>query len=236
MSAGDAARDAEALLPLSIDAVRSDRFGGFLLSLTIGVAGIALSLPLGIVLALARQSDMFLIKSLAVTFIEFWRGVPLITLLFVASLLLNYFLPPGTSFDIILRVIIMVTIFAAAYMAEVIRGGLAALPKGQYEAADALGLDYWKAQRLIILPQALKMSIPGIVNTFIALFKDTTLVTFVGLYDPLKSMSDAVRANIEWKGIYWEPFIFVGAIFFIICFGMSRYSMHLERRLQRDHR
>ncbi|MCP4636809.1 MAG: amino acid ABC transporter permease, partial [Methyloversatilis sp.] len=233
--AGDAARDAEALLPLSIDAVRSDRFGGFLLSLTIGVAGIALSLPLGIVLALARQSDMFLIKSLAVIFIEFIRGVPLITLLFVASLLLNYFLPPGTNFDIILRVIIMVTIFAAAYMAEVIRGGLAALPKGQYEAADALGLDYWKAQRLIVLPQALKISIPGIVSTFIGMFKDTTLVTFVGLYDPLKSMSDAVRANVEWKGIYWEPFIFVGAIFFLICFGMSRYSMYLERRLQRDH-
>ena len=216
--------------------MRSDRFGGFLLSLTIGVAGIALSLPLGIVLALARQSDMFLIKSLAVIFIEFIRGVPLITLLFVASLLLNYFLPPGTNFDIILRVIIMVTIFAAAYMAEVIRGGLAALPKGQYEAADALGLDYWKAQRLIVLPQALKISIPGIVSTFIGMFKDTTLVTFVGLYDPLKSMSDAVRANVEWKGIYWEPFIFVGAIFFLICFGMSRYSMYLERRLQRDHR
>ncbi len=179
---------------------------------------------------------MFLIKSLAVIFIEFIRGVPLITLLFVASLLLNYFLPPGTNFDIILRVIIMVTIFAAAYMAEVIRGGLAALPKGQYEAADALGLDYWKAQRLIVLPQALKISIPGIVSTFIGMFKDTTLVTFVGLYDPLKSMSDAVRANVEWKGIYWEPFIFVGAIFFLICFGMSRYSMYLERRLQRDHR
>lgn len=234
--AGDAASDAQKLIPLSIESVRSDRFGGFLLSITIGVAGIALSLPIGIVLALARQSDMFLIKSLSVTFIEFIRGVPLITLLFVASLLLNYFLPPGTTFDIILRVIIMVTIFAAAYMAEVIRGGLAALPRGQYEAADALGLDYWKAQRLIVLPQALKISIPGIVSTFIGMFKDTVLVTFVGLYDPLKSMPDAIRANIEWKGIYWEPFIFVGAIFFIICFAMSRYSMYLERRLQRDHK
>ena len=233
---GPAAEDAQRLLPMGIEAVRSDRFGGFLLSVTIGVAGIAMSLPLGIVLALSRQSDMFLIKSLSVVFIEFIRGVPLITLLFVASLLLNYFLPPGTNFDIILRVIIMVTIFAAAYMAEVIRGGLAALPRGQYEAADALGLDYWKAQRLIILPQALKISIPGIVSTFIGMFKDTTLVTFVGLYDPLKSMSDAVRASIEWKGIYWEPYIFVGAIFFIICFAMSRYSMYLERRLQRDHK
>ncbi|MDO5613607.1 MAG: amino acid ABC transporter permease [Paracoccus sp. (in: a-proteobacteria)] len=234
--AADVAEDAEGLISLSIPAVRSTLFGGFLLSITIGVAGIVMSLPLGIVLALARRSDMFLVKSLAVMFIEFIRGVPLITLLFVASLLLNYFLPPGTSFDIILRVIIMVTLFSAAYMAEVIRGGLAALPKGQYEAADALGLDYWKAQRLIILPQALKISIPGIVSTFIGMFKDTTLVTFVGLYDPLKSMSDAVRANVEWKGIYWEPYIFVGAVFFIICFGMSRYSMYLERHLARDHR
>ena len=163
-------------------------------------------------------------------------GVPLITLLFVASLLLNYFLPPGTNFDIILRVIIMVTLFSSAYMAEVIRGGLAALPKGQYEAADALGLDYWKAQRLIILPQALKVSIPGIVSTFIGMFKDTTLVVFVGLFDPLKAMSDTVRASFEWKGAYWEPYIFVGSIFFILCFGMSRYSMYLERRLKRDHR
>lgn len=234
--AGDAARDAENLLSLSIQSVRSDRFGGFLLSITIGVAGIALSLPLGITLALARQSDMFLIKSLAVVFIEFIRGVPLITLLFVASLLLNYFLPPGTTFDIILRVIIMVTLFAAAYMAEVIRGGLAALPKGQYEAADALGLDYWKAQRLIILPQALKISIPGIVSTFIGMFKDTTLVVFVGLFDPLKGISDFVRADFAWKGIYWEPYIFVGAIFFLFNFSMSRYSMYLENKLKRDHR
>ena len=121
-------------------------------------------------------------------------------------------------------------------MAEVIRGGLAALPKGQYEAADALGLDYWKAQRLIVLPQALKISIPGIVSTFIGLFKDTTLVVFVGLLDPLKGITDAVRASPDWKGIYWEPYIFVGAIFFIFNFSMSRYSMYLERRLARDHR
>ena len=224
------------IAPLRIMAVSSDSFGGFLLSITIGVTGIALSLPLGIILALARRSDLPLVKAFAVMFIEFIRGVPLIALLFVASLLLNYFLPPGTNFDIILRVIIMVTLFAAAYMAEVIRGGLASLPRGQYEAADALGLDYWKAQRLIILPQALKVSIPGIVSTFIGLFKDTTLVTFVGLFDPLKATADTVRASIEWKGTYWEPYIFTGAIFFILCFGMSRYSMYLERRLQRDNR
>lgn len=223
-------------LPLRLRHVSSDQFGGFVLSITIGVAGIALSLPLGIILALARRSDLPVVKMMAVMFIEFIRGVPLITLLFVASLLLNYFMPPGTNFDIILRVIIMVTLFASAYMAEVIRGGLAALPNGQYEAADALGLDYWKAQRLIILPQALKISIPGIVSTFIGMFKDTTLVVFVGLFDPLKAMSDTIRASFEWKGAYWEPYIFVGAIFFILCFGMSRYSMYLERRLKRDHR
>ena len=179
---------------------------------------------------------MFLIKSFSIMFIEFIRGVPLISLLFVASLLLNYFLPPGTNFDIILRVMILVTMFSAAYIAEVIRGGLAALPRGQYEAADALGLDYWKAQRLIILPQALKISIPGIVSTFIGMFKDTTLVTFVGLYDPLKSIPDSIRADIAWKGTYWEHFIFVGAIFFILNFSMSRYAMYLERKLKRDHR
>jgi general L-amino acid transport system permease protein len=223
-------------LPYVIDEVRSDKFGGFVLALTIGVAGIVLSLPLGILLALGRRSDMLLIKALSVGFIEFIRGVPLISLLFVASLLLNYFLPPGTNFDIILRVIIMVTLFAAAYIAEVVRGGLAALPRGQFEAADSLGLDYWKAQRLIVLPQALKISIPGIVSTFIGMFKDTTLVVFVGLLDPLKGITDSVRASFEWKGAYWEPYIFVGLIFFIFNFSMSRYSMYLERKLKRDHR
>ncbi|MFD1796447.1 ABC transporter permease subunit [Paracoccus aurantiacus] len=224
------------VLPLSLLHVTSREFGGFLLAIVIGVSGITMSLPLGIVLALARRSDMPLIKTFAVMFIEFIRGVPLISLLFVASTLLNYFMPPGTNFDIILRVIIMVTIFAAAYMAEVIRGGLAALPKGQYEAADSLGLDYWQAQRLIILPQALKISIPGIVGTFIGMFKDTTLVGLIGLYEPLKGISDFVRADFNWKGIYWEPFVFVGVIFFVICFSMSRYSMYLERRLSRENR
>ena len=226
----------DGMLPWGLVSVDSDQFGGFLLAITIGVTAITFSLPIGILLALGRQSDMLIVKTLCVGFIEFIRGVPLITLLFTASLLLQYFLPPNTNFDIILRVIILVTLFAAAYLAEVIRGGLAALPSGQYEAADALGLDYWRAQRLIILPQALKISIPSIVSTFIGLFKDTTLVAFVGLMDPLKGVTQIVRADINWKGIYWEPYIFVGAIFFVICFGMSRYSMHLERKLKTDHR
>jgi general L-amino acid transport system permease protein len=224
------------IAPVRLSAITSDQFGGFLLAIVIGVTGITFSLPIGILLALGRQSDMLIVKTLSVGFIEFIRGVPLITLLFTASLLLQYFLPPGTNFDIILRVIILVTFFAAAYLAEVIRGGLAALPNGQYEAADALGLDYWQAQRLIILPQALKISIPSIVSTFIGLFKDTTLVAFVGLMDPLKGVTQIVRADINWKGIYWEPYIFVGVIFFVICFGMSRYSMYLEQKLKTDHR
>ena len=221
-------------LPIGIEAVESARFGGFMLSIIIGVSGIALSLPIGICLALGRQSDLFVVKTLCVAFIEFIRGVPLITLLFVASTLLNYFMPPGTNFDIILRVIIMVTLFASAYMAEVIRGGLAALPKGQYEAADSLGLDFWQATRLIIMPQALKISIPSIVSTFIGLFKDTVLVSIIGLMDPI-GLTTNIRAAAEWNGIIWELYGFVALVFFIFCFSMSRYSMYLERKLQTSH-
>ena len=233
--AGPAARAVDTIIPIGLAGVSSDQFGGFMLSLVIGITGVSLSLPIGVLLALGRQSDMFLVKTICVGFIEFIRGVPLITLLFTASLLLNYFLPPGTNFDIILRVIIMVTLFAAAYQAETIRGGLAALPRGQYEAADALGLDYWKAQRLIVMPQALKIAIPGIVGNFIGLFKDTTLVVFIGLLDPI-GLSNAIRADTAWNGIYWELFLFIGALFWIVCFGMSRYSQYLERKLRTDHR
>lgn len=219
---------------IDIETITSRNFGGFMLSITIGVVAIVCSLPLGVVLALGRQSDLMIVKALCVGFIEFIRGVPLITLLFVASTLLNVFLPPGSNFDIILRVIIMVTLFAAAYMAEVVRGGLAALPKGQHEAADALGLDYWKAQRLIIMPQALKISIPGIVNTFIGVFKDTTLVSIIGLLDPL-GLSNAIRADSDWNGIVWEIYGFIALLFFVFCFSMSRYSMYLERKLKTTH-
>ena len=223
------------VLPLALEEVGSRQFGGFMLSVTIGVVAIACSLPLGIVLALGRQSDLMIVKYLCVGFIEFIRGVPLITLLFVASTLLNIFMPPGTDFDIILRVLIMVTLFASAYMAEVIRGGLAALPKGQYEGADSLGLNYWQAQRLIIMPQALKISIPGIVGTFIGVFKDTTLVSIIGLLDPL-GLTNAIRADANWNGIVWELYGFIALVFFCFCFSMSRYSMYLERKLQTGHR
>ncbi|NIZ14814.1 amino acid ABC transporter permease [Phaeobacter sp. HF9A] len=232
---GPIASGLASILPIGLEPVASRQFGGMMLSITIGVVAIACSLPLGILLALGRQSDLLIVKSLCVGFIEFIRGVPLITLLFVASTLLNIFMPPGTNFDIIMRVIIMATLFASAYMAEVIRGGLAALPKGQYEGADSLGLDYWQAQRLIIMPQALKISIPGIVSTFIGLFKDTTLVSVIGLLDPL-GLTNAIRADAAWNGVVWELYGFIAFMFFVCCFSMSRYSMYLERKLQTGHR
>jgi len=234
LGVGPAADALHSILPIGIESVESAKLGGFMLSFIIGITGIALSLPMGIVLALGRQSDMLIVKALCIGFIEFIRGVPLITLLFVASTLLNYFMPPGTNFDLVLRVVIMVTFFAAAYMAEVVRGGLAALPTGQYEAADALGLDYWKATRLVIMPQALKISIPGIVSNFIGLFKDTTLVSIIGLLDPI-GLGGVIRADANWNGIVWELYFAVAIVFFAFCFSMSRYSMYLERKLKTGH-
>jgi general L-amino acid transport system permease protein len=231
---GYAADAMQSIMPVGLLPIESSQFGGFMLSIIIGITGIVVSLPIGVVLALGRQSDMIIVKALCVGFIEFIRGVPLITLLFVASVLLQYFLPTGVTFDKILRVVIMVTIFAAAYMAEVIRGGLAALPTGQYEAAAALGLDYWKSTRLITMPQALKISIPGIVSTFIGLFKDTTLVSVIALMDPI-GLTNNIRGDANWNGIVWELFGFVGFVFFIFCFSMSRYSMYLERKLKTGH-
>ena len=215
--------------------IDSRQIGGFMLALIIGIAGIVLSLPLGVLLALGRQSHLFFVNKICVAFIEVIRGVPLIVWLFTASLLLNYFLPPGSNFDLMLRVIIMVTLFSSAYIAEVIRGGLAALPTGQYEGADSLGLSYWQSMQLIILPQAMKISIPGIVNSFIGLFKDTVLVVFIGLLDPI-GLSNAIRADTDWNGVYWELFAFIGLLFFIFCFSMGRYSLYLEKKLQREHR
>jgi len=178
---------------------------------------------------------MPVLRTLSVAFIEFIRGVPLITLLFVASAMLSYFLPPGTNFNLLLRVLIMVTLFASGYMAEVVRGGLQAIPKGQYEAAQSMGLGYWKQMRLVVLPQALKISIPGIVNTFIALYKDTTLVIIIGLLDPL-GIGRSSLADSKWQGLSSEVYIFVAIFFFISCFGMSRYALYLERKLDTGHK
>ena len=220
----------QSIIPLGSESIDSDRLGGFMLAVLIGVTGIALSLPIGILLALGRQSNLPILKAVCVCFIEFIRGVPLITLLFVASTLLNIFLPPGSNFDLILRVMIMVTLFAAAYMAEVVRGGLQAIPKGQYEAAEAVGLTYWQATVLIVMPQALKFMIPNIVGNFMGLLKDTTLVSIIGLYD-LLGMINAVSHDPKWIGLHHEPLFTAAVLFFIGCFAMSKYSQHLERSL-----
>ncbi|MCF6233449.1 MAG: amino acid ABC transporter permease [Rhodobacteraceae bacterium] len=219
-----------------LEEIPSRKMGGFMLNMILGVVCVSLSLPLGIALALGRQSRLPIIRIICVVFIEFVRGVPLITLLFVANVILGYFLPPDTNFDLILRVIIMITMFSAAYIAEVIRGGLAALPTGQYEAGDSLGLDYAQSMRLIILPQALKISIPGIVNVAVGLFKDTTLVSVISMFDLVGMIRGPILASTEWNGVYWELFMAAAVLFFVVCYGISQYSQWLERKLATDHR
>ena len=219
-----------------LETVPTDKFGGFMLNLVAGLAGIALSLPIGILLALGRRSRLPMVRIAAVGFIEVIRGVPLITLLFVAIIILQLFLPPGMSLDTLIRVMVMITAFSSAYMAEVIRGGLQAIPAGQYEAAQAVGLSYWKMMRLIVLPQALKIAIPGIVNTFIGLFKDTTLVVTIGLFDIL-GHARLLQTNPDWIGkVDYETFLIAALFFFVICLSMSRYSINLEKRLDTTRR
>jgi len=215
--------------------VATSQWGGLMLTLVIATVGIAGALPLGVVLALGRRSNLPAIRVVCVTFIEFWRGVPLITVLFMSSVMLPLFLPEGMSFDKLLRALIGVILFQSAYVAEVVRGGLQAIPKGQYEAAAAMGLGYWRSMGLVILPQALKLVIPGIVNTIIALFKDTSLVIIIGLFDLLNSVKQAA-ADPKWLGMATEGYVFAALVFWIFCFGMSRYSMHLERKLDTGHK
>lgn len=217
-----------------LEVVETSVWGGLFLTLVIAVTGIVMSLPIGILLALGRRSDMPVVKSFCVVFIEFWRGIPLITVLFMASVMFPLFVPEDISPDKLLRVLVGVTLFSSAYMAEVVRGGLQAMPKGQYEAAAALGLNYWKSTLLVILPQALKMVIPGIVNTFIGLFKDTTLVLIIGLFD-LLGMAQMAATNPNWLGFTIEGYVFAAFGFFIFCFSMSRYSQRLERMLNTGH-
>jgi general L-amino acid transport system permease protein len=211
--------------------VETARWGGLFLTLVIAGVGIVASLPIGIVLALGRRSDeMPVVRLLCTAFIELMRAVPLITVLFMASVMLPLFLPEGVNFDKLVRALVGVMLFSSAYMAEVVRGGLQAIPKGQYEAAKALGLSYWKMMGLIVLPQALRIVIPGIVNTFIGLFKDTTLVLIIGLFD-LLGIVQAALTDPQWLGFSIEGYVFAGFCFWIFCFAMSRYSMHLERKL-----
>jgi general L-amino acid transport system permease protein len=212
-------------------------WGGFMVTIILSYVGIVVSLPLGVILALGRRSQLPVIKMLCVIFIEMVRGVPLITVLFMATKMLPLFMPNGMKIDDFLCVLIGVSLFASAYMAEVVRGGLQAVPKGQYEGADSLGLNYWQKMRLIVLPQALKLVIPGIVNTFIGLFKDTSLVYIVNMFDLL----GAIRRNFtdpNWITVQtpMTGLVFAGFVFWIFCFGMSRYSIYMESRLDTGHK
>lgn len=217
--------------------VETSLWGGLLVTMILSLVGISVSLPMGILLALGRRSNMPVIKALCVIFIEVVRGVPLVALLFMASVMLPLFMPPGTSFDKFLRALVGVSLFASAYMAEVIRGGLQAIPSGQYEGADSLGLSYWQKTLFIIMPQALKLALPGIVNTFIGLFKDTSLVYIIGMFDLLgivrQNFSDATWATPQTPA---TGLVFAGFVFWIFCFCMSRYSLYMERRLDKGHR
>jgi general L-amino acid transport system permease protein len=217
--------------------VETRLWGGMLVTLVISFTGIICSLPIGIVLALGRRSDLPIIRMLCVIFIEFWRGVPLITVLFFATYMLPLFLPGSWKIDAMLRVLVGVALFSGAYMAEVVRGGLQAIPRGQLEGAMALGLGYWRMMGLIVLPQALRLVIPGIVNSFIALFKDTTLVLIVAIFDLLGQMR-AAFADPNWAtpATLFTGFAFAGMIYFLVSFGMSRYALSMERRLSTEHR
>jgi general L-amino acid transport system permease protein len=216
---------------LGLNSVSTKQWGGLLVTLVLGFTGIAIAFPLGIVLALGRRSNLPVISMVCTLFIEFIRGVPLITLLFFAMVLLPLFLPEGITLDGLVRCLIAVTLFQSAYMAEAIRGGLQAIPQGQHEAAQSVGLSYWQMNRKIILPQAIRITIPTIVNTSIGLFKDTTLVLIVGQLD-LLGIGRAVLAAQTWMGLSQEVYVFVAIVFFIFTFSMSRYSLYLEKKLK----
>ncbi|ODT15479.1 MAG: amino acid ABC transporter permease [Kaistia sp. SCN 65-12] len=217
--------------------VETANWGGLLVTLVVAITGMVAALPLGILLALGRRSNMPVVKLASTIFIEVWRGVPLITVLFMASVMLPLFLPDGVTFDKLLRALIGVALFQAAYMAETIRGGLQAIPRGQYEGAMALGLGYWQMMRKIVLPQALRISIPGIVGSFISLFKDTTLVIIIGLYDFLGQIQASAN-DAKWASPVTglTGYIFAAMVFWAFCFAMSRYAAFTERRLDRGRR
>ena len=216
-----------------LEKIPTNEWGGLALTFIVSIFAILFCFPVGMFLALGRRSSAPVIRYSSIGFIEFWRGVPLITVLFMASVMFPMFLPDGTFLDKLIRVIIAITLFEAAYMAEVIRGGLQALPRGQYDAGKSLGMSYWKLHLLIILPQALKLIIPGIANTFLALVKDTPLILVVGLLE-LVGMIDMAKTNPDWLGFAAEGYLFAGLVFWIICYAMSRYSQNLEEKYKTD--
>ena len=213
--------------------IETGAWGGLSLTLIVSAFALILCFPIGMFLALGRRSELPVVKYSSIGFIEIWRGVPLITVLFMSAVMFPMFLPDGTYMDKLMRVIIAITLFEAAYMAEVIRGGLQALPRGQYDAAKSLGMGYWRMHLLVILPQALKLVIPGIANTFLALVKDTPLIFVVGLLE-LAGMIGLAKTNPKWLGMAIEGYVFAGLVFWVICYAMSRYSQRLEKKLSTE--
>ena len=216
-----------------LEYVETGAWGGLSLTFIVSAFALILCFPVGMLLALGRRSTLPAIRYSSIGFIELWRGVPLITVLFMSAVMFPMFLPDGTYVDKLIRVLIAITLFEAAYMAEVIRGGLQALPKGQYEAAKSLGMGYWRMHFFVILPQALKLVIPGIANTFLALVKDTPLIFVVGLLE-LAGMVNLAKTNPKWLGMAMEGYVFAGLVFWVICYSMSRYSQSLEKKLSTE--
>jgi len=219
---------------LGLSRVETDRWGGLPLTILLASLSIAMAFPIALVVALGRRSGLPAIRSVCTIYVELIRGVPLISVLFMASFMFPLFMPQGFTIDVLIRVLVGITLFAAAYMAEVIRGGLQAIPKGQVEAAATLGLSYWQTQRKIVLPQALAMVVPAIMNNFISTFKDTSLVTIVSLYELTGSMGLALNSDADWRPFKIEGYLFIASIYFIFCFSMSRYSHWIEKQVNKS--
>jgi general L-amino acid transport system permease protein len=218
---------------LGLSKVETDRWGGLPLTLLLASLSIAMAFPIALVVALGRRSNLPAIRTACTIYVELVRGVPLISVLFMASFMFPLFMPQGTTIDVLIRVLAGITLFAAAYMAEVIRGGLQAIPKGQIEAAATLGLSYWQTQRKIVLPQALALVVPGIMNNFIAIFKDTSLVTIVSLYELTGALGLALNSDADWRPFKIEGYLFIALIYFVFCFSMSRYSLWVEKQVNK---
>ena len=218
---------------LGLSKVETDRWGGLPLTILLASLSLVMSFPLALLIALGRRSNLPAIRSFCTIYVELIRGVPLISVLFMASFMFPLFMPQGTTIDVLIRVLAGITLFAAAYMAEVIRGGLQAIPKGQIEAAATLGLSYWQTQRKIVLPQALALVVPGIMNNFISIFKDTSLVTIVSLYELTGALGLALNSDADWRPFKIEGYLFIALIYFIFCFSMSRYSLWVEKQVNK---
>jgi general L-amino acid transport system permease protein len=216
---------------LGLAKVPTDLWGGLPLTIMLATFGIVLAFPIAVLVALGRRSRLRAIRTICIVYVEMVRGVPLISLLFMASFLFPLFMPVGKSPDVLLRVLVGLTLFAAAYLAETVRGGLQAIPKGQIEAAETLGLTYWQTQRKIVLPQALAIVVPAVMNNFIAVFKDTSLVTIVSLYELTGSLQIAMNADANWRPFKIEGYLFIAMVYFAFCFAMSRYSLWVEASL-----